>query len=173
MNGLFLKNRLNHGFRGLMDFNEYFFTDYLISRLLDLNDYIDSINQEQEMAELKYKDITEKIFGASFEVHKYLGNGFQEFIYQSALSWELKEKGLDFAREIEQDIFYKDLSEPIDRRRADFIVEGKVLVELKAMIQLEDVHLAQVLNYLKAYKLEVGLLINFGSKSLTFKRLVL
>jgi GxxExxY protein len=100
-----------------------------------------------------------------------LGNGFQEFIYQRALSWELKEKGLDFAREIEQDIFYKDLSEPIGRRRADFVVEGKVLVELKAMIQFEDVHLAQVLNYLKAYKLEVGLLINFGSKSLTYKRL--
>ena len=173
MNGLFLKNRLNHGFRGLMDFTDYLFTDFLIRRLLELNDYIDSINQEQEMAELKYKDITEKILGASFEVHKFLGNGFQEFIYQRALSWELKEKGLDFTREIEQDIFYKDLSEPIGRRRADFIVEGKVLVELKAMIQLEDVHLAQVLNYLKAYKLEVGLLINFGSKSLTFKRLIL
>ena len=80
-----------------MDFTEYLFTDYLIRRLLELNDYIDSINQEQEMAELKYKDITEKILGASFEVHKFLGNGFQEFIYQRALSWELKEKGLDFA----------------------------------------------------------------------------
>lgn len=123
--------------------------------------------------ELKYKDITEKILGASFEVHKFLGNGFQEVIYQKALAWEMRQKGLEFAREIEQDIFYKDLPEPIGTRRADFVVESKVLVELKAIIQLEDVHLAQALNYLKAYKLEVGLLINFGSKSLTFKRIVL
>ncbi|OWY21960.1 GxxExxY protein [Sphingobacteriales bacterium UPWRP_1] len=123
--------------------------------------------------ELKYKDITEKIIGASFEVHKFLGNGFQERIYQRALAHELAKAGLAFACEIEQDIYYKDLAEPIGKRRADFVVEGKVLVELKAVIQLEDVHLAQVLNYLKAYKLEVGLLINFGSKSLTFKRLVL
>jgi len=85
----------------------------------------------------------------------------------------LRWAGLEFEREIEQNIFYKDLQEPIGRRRADFVVEGKVLVELKAIIQLEDVHLAQALNYLKAYKLEVGLLINFGSKSLTFKRLIL
>jgi GxxExxY protein len=123
--------------------------------------------------ELKYRDITEKIIGCSFEVHKFLGNGFQEVIYQRALAWELKQARLTFAREIEQDIFYKDLPEPIGRRRADFVVEGKVLVELKAVIELQDVHLAQVLNYLKAYRLEVGLLINFGSKSLTFKRLIL
>lgn len=125
------------------------------------------------MAELKYKDITEKILGASFEVHKYLGNGFQEVIYQRALAWEFSICGLTFAREIEQNIYYKELPEPIGTRRADFVVEGKVLVELKAIAQLEDVHLAQALNYLKAYKLEVGLLINFGSKSLTFKRVVL
>ena len=123
--------------------------------------------------ELKYKDITEKIIGASFEVHKFLGNGFQEVIYQRALAWELAKTGLSFAREIEQEIFYKELQEPIGTRRADFVIEGKVLVELKAIILLEDVHLAQILNYLKAYKLEVGLLINFGSKSLTFKRVVL
>jgi GxxExxY protein len=132
------------------------------------------------MTELKYKDITEKIIGASFEVHKFLGNaclparqGFQEVIYQRALAWELSNAGLSFAREIEQEIFYKDFQEPIGKRRADFVKEGKVLVELKALVELEDVHMAQVLNYLKAYKLEVGLLINFGSKSLTFKRLVL
>jgi GxxExxY protein len=132
------------------------------------------------MAELKYKDITEKIIGASFEVHKFFGNaclsvrqGFQEVIYQRALAWELKQAGLNFEREIEQDIFYKELSEPIMTRRADFVVEGKVLVQLKAVIELEDVHLAQVLNYLKAYRLKVGLLMNFGIKSLTFKRHVL
>jgi GxxExxY protein len=89
------------------------------------------------------------------------------------LEWEFKQAGLDFDREIEQDIFYKQLVKPIGTRRADFVVENKVLVKLKAVIQLEDVHLAQTLNYLKAYRLEVGLLINFGSKSMTFKRLVL
>jgi len=125
------------------------------------------------MAELKYKGITEKIIAASFEVHKFLGNGFQEVIYQRALAWELSKARLTYAREIEQEIYYKELPEPIGTRRADFVVEGKILVELKAIITLEDVHLAQVLNYLKAYKLEVALLINFGSKSLTFKRLVL
>jgi len=125
------------------------------------------------MVELKFKEITEKIIGASFEVHKFLGNGFQEVIYQRALALELSQAGLTYAREIEQEIFYKELPEPIGTRRADFVVEGKVLVELKALITLEDVHLAQVLNYLKAYKLEVALLINFGSKSLTFKRLIL
>ncbi len=125
------------------------------------------------MQELKYKDITERIIGASFEVHKFLGNGFQEVIYQRALAYEFRKASLEFQREIEQDIFYKDLEEPIGTRRADFVVEGKVLVELKAIIQFEDVHLAQALNYLKAYKLEIGLLINFGSKSLEFKRLIL
>ena len=80
---------------------------------------------------------------------------------------------LDFVREIEQNIYYKELEDPIGTRRADFVVENKVLVELKAQIKLDDIHLAQVLNYLKAYKLEVGLLINFGAKSLEFKRLIL
>lgn len=85
----------------------------------------------------------------------------------------MSQRDLNFVREIEQDIFYKELPKPIGTRRADFVVEDKVLVELKAIIQVEDVQIAQVLNYLKAYKLEVALLINFGSKSLTFKRLVL
>jgi GxxExxY protein len=125
------------------------------------------------MDNLKHADITEKIIGAAFEVHKYLANGFQEVIYQRALAYEMSRAGLEYAREIEQDIYYKDLPEPIGTRRADFVVEGKVLVELKALTQIEDVHWAQVLNYLKAYRLEVGLLLNFGSKSLTFKRLVL
>lgn len=124
-------------------------------------------------SKLKHKEITEKIIGASFDVHNYLGNGFQEVIYQRALAWEMRERELDYAREIEQEIFYKNLETPIGTRRADFVVEGKVLVELKAIIEMKDVHIAQILNYLKAYRLEVGLLINFGSKSLTFKRLVL
>jgi GxxExxY protein len=126
------------------------------------------------MAEkLKYGDITGKVLGCGFEVHKFLGNGFQEVIYQRAMAYEMTRAGLAFAREIQQEIYYKDMREPIGTRRADFVVEGKVLVELKAVIQLEDVHLAQVLNYLRAYRLEVGLLLNFGSKSLTYHRLVL
>ena len=125
------------------------------------------------MSSLKYADITQKIIGASFEVHKFLGNGFQEVIYQRALAHEMRGARLEFAREIEQHIYYKNLPEPIGTRRADFVVENKILVEIKAVIQLEDVHLAQALNYLKAYRLEVGLLINFGSKSLTFKRLIM
>ncbi|AFY54920.1 hypothetical protein Riv7116_2405 [Rivularia sp. PCC 7116] len=124
------------------------------------------------MSKLKYADITQKIIGASFEVHKFLGNGFQEVIYQRALAYELHQAKLKFAREIEQKIYYKNLPEPIGTRRADFVVEDKILVELKAVIQLDNAHLAQALNYLKVYKLEVGLLINFGSKSLTFKRLI-
>jgi GxxExxY protein len=122
---------------------------------------------------MKYADTTEKIIGAAFEVHKFLGNGFQEVIYQRALAYEMRRAGLEFAREIEQEIYYRDLPEPIGTRRADFVVEGKVLVELKAQTEITDVHWAQVLNYLKAYRLEVGLLLNFGTKSLTFKRLVL
>jgi GxxExxY protein len=125
------------------------------------------------LVQLKHGEITEKILGAAYEVHSFLGNGFQEVIYQRALAYEMRRAGLAFAREIEQDIFYKDLPEPIGTRRADFLVASKVLVELKAITQLEDVHWAQMLNYLKAYHQEVGLLINFGSKSLTFKRLVL
>src|ERR1039457_251429 len=105
---------------------------------------------------MKHQDITEKIIGAAFEVHKFLGNGFQEVIYQRALAYELEKAGLGFQREIEQAIFYKELANPIGTRRADFVVEGKVLVELKALVQLEEVHWAQTLNYLKAYKLEVG-----------------
>ena len=126
-----------------------------------------------KMEELKFKDITQKIIGAAFEVHKFLENGFMEVVYQRALAWEMSQVDLNFNREIQQNIYYKELREPIGTRRADFIVEGKVLVELKALKELEDVHMAQVLNYLKAYKIEVALLINFGSKSLQFKRLVL
>lgn len=122
---------------------------------------------------LKLGDITQKIIGCAFEVHKFLGNGFQEVIYQRALAYELEKAGLDYAREIEQDIYYKELEVPIGTRRADFVVQGKVLVELKAVSTLNDIHLAQALCYLKAYRLEVGLLLNFGAKSLEVKRMVL
>lgn len=123
--------------------------------------------------EYKFQQLTHDIIGCAMEVHKFMGNGFQEVIYQRALAYELFKAGLEFDREIEQDIFYKELKDPIGTRRADFVVAGKVLVELKALKQLEEVHWAQTLNYLKAYRLEVGLLINFGGKSLEWKRFIL
>ena len=122
---------------------------------------------------LKHKDITEKVIGAAIEVHKFLGNGFQEVIYQRALGVEMRRVGLEFAREIEQDIYYKDFPEPIGTRRADFVVAENVLVELKAVTMLAPVHEAQILNYLKAYRLEIGLLINFGEKRINVKRFIL
>jgi len=117
---------------------------------------------------MKYSDITQKIIGASMEVHKLLGNGFQEVIYQRALEIEMAHIGLNFKREFEMDIFYKN--HRIGGRRVDFFVEDCIMVELKALINLEDVHLAQAMNYLEAYEVEIGLLINFGAKSLQFKR---
>ena len=102
------------------------------------------------------------------KVHSALGNGFQEVIYQRALSIEMEKEGLSFTREMEMDIFYEGIQ--IGTRRVDFFVEQKIMTELKALTALEDVHLAQAMNYCQAYNLPVGLLINFGSKSLEFKR---
>ncbi|MBL7737738.1 MAG: GxxExxY protein [Chitinophagaceae bacterium] len=121
------------------------------------------------MAEYKFKEITEKIIGSSMKVHATLGNGFQEVIYQRALEIEMGEADLKFAREFNMPIYYK--GRQIGERRVDFFVEEKIMVELKAIIQLERVHLAQAKNYLEAYNMQVGLLINFGSVSLEFKRL--
>ncbi len=120
--------------------------------------------------EHKHSAITSKIIGCAMKVHSALGNGFQEVIYQRALEIEMRLAGIDFSREHEMPIYYRE--EHIGTRRVDFLVEGTVAVELKALTKLEDVHLAQAINYLEAYKLEVGLLINFGEKSLRFKRLV-
>jgi len=117
---------------------------------------------------VKEEEIAYKIIGCAMKVHNTLGNGFQEVIYQRCLAIELERSGLSFGREIEQTIFYEGIE--VGTRRADFVVEEKVIVELKAIINLEDVHLAQAMNYLEAYKMEIGLLINFGSKSLEFKR---
>lgn len=122
--------------------------------------------------EYKYKELTGKIIGCAMRVHSFLGNGFQEVIYQRALAIELKEAGIAYERELSVPIYYREHPEPIGTRRVDFLVEGKVLVELKATTQITDVHYAQIINYLTAYKLEVGLLINFGEKSLQFKRFV-
>jgi GxxExxY protein len=113
--------------------------------------------------------LTYKIIGCAQRVHAALGNGFQEAIYQRALAIELQQAELKFARELEMPIYYS--GEHIGSRRVDFLVEKKVLVELKAVKEIEDVHLAQGLNYLTAYKLDLGLLINFGGRSLEVKRL--
>jgi GxxExxY protein len=119
--------------------------------------------------EYKYSEITGKIIGCAMKVHSALGNGFQEVIYQRALEIEMADALLSFSREHEMPIYYKQ--QQIGTRRVDFLVEGVVSVELKAITTMEDVHLAQAINYLEAYDLEVGLLINFGSKSLQHKRL--
>ena len=118
---------------------------------------------------MKYADITEKIIKCAFKVHSTLGNGFHEVIYQRAMEIEMHNIGLDFSREFEMPIYYEGVQ--IGTRRVDFLVENIISVELKAVIRLESVHLAQAMNYLEAYNLEVGLLINFGANSLDFKRL--
>jgi GxxExxY protein len=127
-------------------------------------------------------ELTGKIIGCAMEVHRILGNGFQaclpkgssarrqEVIYQRALEIEMVIQGLSFNREHEMGISYKNRD--IGTRRVDFFVEGKIMVEIKAIVQLEDVHLAQAINYLEAYGLDIGLLINFGNTSLQFKRVM-
>lgn len=119
--------------------------------------------------EYKHSELTGKIIGCAMKVHSYLGNGFQEVIYQRCLDIEMRKQGLMFSREFEMDIYYEGIN--VGTRRVDFLVEQKVMVELKAVSCLDDHHLAQAINYLEAYKLEIGLLINFGAKSLEFKRI--
>lgn len=115
-----------------------------------------------------YQELTHKIIGCAMEVHKRLGNGFQEVIYQRALEIEMQLNGIPFEREKEMAILYRE--QHIGRRRVDFFVDDKIMLELKAVIRHEDVHLAQAMNYVEAYNMEIGLLINFGSRSLEFKR---
>ena len=119
--------------------------------------------------EYKYSELTSKIIGCAMTVHKILGNGFQEVIYQRALAVEMQLAGIQFDREYEMPIFYRN--EQIGTRRVDFLVEGVVSVELKAISELTKTNFAQAINYLEAYNLEVGLLINFGEISLKFSRL--
>ena len=118
---------------------------------------------------VKLNDITYKVNGCAMKVHSTLGNGFQEVIYQCCLSIELERAGLSFHREQEHVIYYEGIE--VGSRRADFVVEYHIIVELKALIQLEDVHLAQTKNYLIAYHKPTGLLINFGGKSLQVKKI--
>lgn len=124
---------------------------------------------QNENEKYKYADITRAIIGCAMAVHTQLGNGFQELIYHRALAIEMKKKGLHFIEEIEISIFYDAIE--IGKRRVDFLVEKIIPVEIKAVRQLDNIHLAQAINYLEAYKMEVGLLINFGSIRLDFHRI--
>jgi GxxExxY protein len=112
-------------------------------------------------------ELTYTVIGCAMKVHNTLGNGFQEVIYQRCLAIELEKGSIDFKREVEQTIYYEDIE--VGTRRADFVVDSMLIVEIKAVINLEDVHLAQVKNYLVAYNFEKGLLINFGSTKLQYK----
>lgn len=123
------------------------------------------VNEEYPLSEL-----TGKIIGCAMEVHRVLGNGFQERIYQRALAIEMNLQGLSFSREMEMDIYYKD--NLIGTRRVDFFVEEQIMVELKAVKHLDDADLAQAINYLEAYGVTIGLLINFGDTSLRFHRVM-
>lgn len=120
------------------------------------------------MEEIK-DDLTYRIIGCAMKVHSTLGNGFQEVIYQRSLAIEFEKVKLQFVREVDQPIFYDGIA--VGTRRADFVVEEKVLIEIKATIRLEDVHLAQIKNYQVAYNFDIGLLVNFGSESLEYKRI--
>lgn len=118
---------------------------------------------------MKYEEITKKVIGCAMEVHSRSGNGFQEVIYQRALEYEMELNRIPFSREQEMPIFYKE--KQIGTRRVDFLIQSIICLELKAISQVENVHLAQAINYLEAFNLEIGLLINFGKTSLEFKRL--
>ena len=120
---------------------------------------------------MKHEDLTHKIIGCAMKVHQKLGCGFQEVIYQRALAIELQIAQIDFEREKEVEIFYED--KKIGTRRVDFLIDEKILVEIKALSGLDDLHLAQGKNYLEAFQIDVGLLLNFGARSLQFKRLFL
>ncbi|HEX8506856.1 MAG TPA: GxxExxY protein [Hymenobacter sp.] len=117
-----------------------------------------------------YRELTGKIIGCAMQVHRVLGTGFQEVIYQRALAIELEQCGLAAQRELEMPIYYRQ--KEIGSRRVDFLVDETILVELKALSALNETHHAQIINYLEAYRLPIGLLVNFGAPSLEFKRFV-
>ena len=113
--------------------------------------------------------LTYRIIGCAMKVHNTLGNGFQEVVYQRCLAIEMERAGLDFSREVEQPIHYDGIV--VGTRRADFIVANRVVVELKALTALDNVHIAQAKNYVVAYGFPIGLLINFGARSVEHKRI--
>ena len=119
---------------------------------------------------LKYSDVTQKIIGCAMIVHSKMRSGYMEAVYQKCLAIELKKAGLRFMQEVEMSIYYDGIC--VGKRRVDFMVEEKIIVEIKALYDITDQHLAQGLNYLETHHLEIGLLINFDAKSLQFKRLI-
>ena len=118
---------------------------------------------------MKFEEITGKIIGYAMKVHSVMGCGFQELIYQRCMAIEMRDNTMQFIREHDMPVYYNDRQ--VGTRRVDFFVEDCIMVELKAVKELDDVHIAQALNYLEAYNAEVGLLLNFGGKSLEYKRL--
>ena len=124
------------------------------------------------MGELIYKDEAFKITGCCMEVHRELGKGHNEVIYKDALEIEFKRQGIPFTREQEYKLTYKGVVLP-HKYFADFVVMDKIILEAKAIECLTDSHIKQTLNYLAASKLKLGLLVNFGEDSLTYKRVVL
>jgi GxxExxY protein len=125
--------------------------------------------QNEIIYRMEKDELTYKVIGCAMKVHNTMGPGFQEVIYQRCLAIELEKAGLSFQREQEQNVYYENIG--VGTRRADFIVEAKLVVELKAIVNLEDVHLAQAKNYTVAYDFPLGLLINFGSQSMQHKLL--
>jgi len=121
-------------------------------------------------SELQYGDLTEKIIGCAMKVHRYFGLGFPEIIYQRALIIELEQLGLKCRAEVEKDIYYEEYF--IGKRRLDLIVADKILVELKAISELDKSSYNKIINYLKVFKIEIGLLLNFGAESLQYKRFI-
>lgn len=120
--------------------------------------------------DLKYSDITQKIIGCAMKVHGKMRNGYSELIYARCLEIEFKKERIEFRKELELPVYYEDIL--VGKKRVDFLIEQKIIVELKAISALSDQNLAQALNYLECHKLEVGLLINFGARSLEFKRVI-
>src|SRR6185312_3126922 len=136
---------------------------------VNLNSHLrQRIQENQKRSDMQYEELTRKIIGCAMKVHSTLGCGFQEVIYQRAMAIEMEKQGLKFARELEMSIFYEGVN--IGTRRVDFFVEDKIMTELKAVAHLDDTNLNQSINYLEAYNLPVGLLLNFGRKKLEFKR---
>jgi GxxExxY protein len=122
------------------------------------------------ITDLPYNDLTQAIIGCAMKVHSRMKNGYVEAVYQKCLAIELQKKDLNFQQEVDVPIHYDGIV--VGRRRVDFIIERNIIVEIKAITTLENHHLAQAINYLETHQLQVGLLINFGSKSLQFRRLV-
>ena len=119
---------------------------------------------------MKHEEITYKIIACAMEVHRKLGPGYPEYIYHRALIVEFKLQNVYFEDEFEIKIYYK--GEQVGIRRVDFLVDKEVPVEIKAATELSDLNIAQAKNYLEAGGIEIGLLINFGTASLQFKRMI-